>query len=123
MNIEYIAPTKRRPMHKQRRVKIFLARNGECCICHIQIIAHRDEWFIEHPGALDLGGSDDDADLWPAHVKCKPGKDAADAKLIEHRNSAIDKNFAGKEKRKGNPMPGTKASGLKKCFDGSVVRR
>lgn len=122
MNVQYIAPTKRRPMNKQRRVKIFLARNGECCLCHIQIIAHRDEWFIEHPGALDLGGSDDDADLWPAHVKCKPEKDAADAKLIEHRNSAIDRNCADKARR-SRPLPGTKASGLKKCFDGSVVRR
>lgn len=122
MTIEYIAPTPRRPMTKQRRVKIFLSRNGECCLCHIQIRAHVDEWFIEHPGALNLGGSDDDADLWPAHVKCKPGKDAVDAGLIADRNSFIDKNCADAP-RKSRPMMGTKASGFKKCMDGSVVRR
>ncbi len=120
--IQYIAPTPRRSMTKPRRVKIFLSRNGECCLCHTQIRAHIDEWFIEHPGALNLGGSDDDADLWPAHVRCKPGKDAKDAALIASRNSVIDKNCADAPS-KSRPMPGTKASGWKRKFNGTVERR
>lgn len=122
MNIQYIAPTPRKPMNKQRRAKIFLARNGMCCLCHTQIVAHRDDWFIEHPEALDLGGSDNDADLWPAHVRCKPRKDAADAALIASRNSSIDKNCVD-ARRKARPMPGSKSSGLKKKMNGEVVRR
>lgn len=119
--IEYIAPTPRRAMTKPRRVKIFLSRNGECCLCHTQIRAHIDEWFIEHPGALNLGGSDDDADLWPAHTKCKPEKDAADASLIASRNAAIDKHCAN-ARRKSRPLPGTKASGIRKRMSGLVER-
>lgn len=120
--IQYIAPTPRRPMTKQRRVRIFLSRNGVCCHCTVQIRAHIDDWFIEHPEAVNLGGSDDDADLWPAHVKCKPVKDAADAALIADRNSFIDKNCVDAP-RKSRPMPGSKASGWKKLFSGQVVRR
>lgn len=122
MTVRYIAPTKRKPMTKQRRVRIFLSRNGECCLCHTQIRAHAEDWFIEHPEAVNLGGSDDDADLWPAHTKCKPAKDAADAGLIEHRNSAIDKNCT-LAPRKSRPMPGSRASGWKKLMNGPAVRR
>lgn len=119
--IQYIAPTPRRAMTKPRRVKIFLSRNGECCHCHTQIRAHIDEWFIEHPDAVNLGGSDDDADLWPAHVKCKPKKDAADAALIADRNSFIDKNCVDAP-RKSRPLPGTKASGIRKRMNGIVEK-
>ena len=121
MNIAYIAPTPRKGMHKARRVRIFLDNNGICCLCAEQIIAHMEEWFIEHPEAVNLGGSDDDKDLRPAHVKCKPGKDAADAKLISKRNAFIDKNCADKP-RKSRPMPGTKASGIRKRMNGNVER-
>ena len=120
--VEYIAPTDRRSMTKPRRTKIFLSRNGVCCLCQTQIRAHVDEWFIEHPEALNLGGSDNDADLWPAHVRCKPKKDAADKALIADRNGFIDKNCADRP-RKSRPLPGTKASGWKRSFSGEVTRR
>jgi hypothetical protein len=120
--VEYIAPTKRRSMSKQRRTRIFLSRNGVCCLCGFQIRAHAEDWFIEHPEAINLGGSDDDADLHPAHVRCKPAKDAADAALIAERNSVIDKHCADAP-RKSRPMPGSKASGWKKPMNGPAVRR
>jgi hypothetical protein len=106
MTVLYTPPTPRKPMTKARRVRIFLSRNGQCCLCHTQIKAHAEEWFIEHPEALNLGGPDDDAALWPAHTRCKPAKDAVDAGKIEQRNSAIDKNCADAPKRaKGRPFP------------------
>jgi hypothetical protein len=119
--IEYIAPTKRRKMTKPRRATIFLSRNGICYICRKQIMAHVDPWFIEHPGAVNLGGSDNDEDLWPAHVKCKPKKDAEDAALISDRNSFIDKNCVDAP-RKSRPMAGTRASGIRKRMNGRVER-
>lgn len=100
--VEYIAPTKRRSMSKQRRVKIYLSRNGICWNCRQQIRTG-EKWFIEHPDAVNLGGSDKDEDLWPAHVKkCKREKDAADAKLIAKRNAIIDKDCVDRPKR---PFP------------------
>lgn len=120
--VQYIPPTERRPMTKQRRVRIFLSRNGICCLCGKQIKAHAEEWFVEHPQALNLGGSDDDADLHPAHVKCKPGKDKTDAGLIAKRNTAIDKTCADRPK-KSRPMPGSRASGWKHSMTHGWVRR
>lgn len=121
--IQYIAPTKRKPMTKRRSVKIFLSRNGECCLCHEQIISHIDKWYIEHPEAVNLGGSDDDADLWPAHYRCKPDKDAADMKLITERNDAIAKNCVSKP-RSSRPMPCGRNSEWKKPMGGGpAVRR
>ncbi len=119
--VEFIAPTKRRKMTKPRAAKIFLERNGICFICTNQI-RQGQEWFIEHPEAVNLGGSDNDADLWPAHTKCKPGKDAVDAAKIADRNTAITKGYAGKS-RTSRPMPGSKASGWKRKMNGQTERR
>lgn len=106
MTVEYIRPTERSKMTQARATRIFLANNGICCLCGLQIRAHVDEWFIEHPEALNLGGSDNDKDLRPAHTKCKPDKDAADKALISERNSFIAKNCADAPKNKNKrPFP------------------
>lgn len=94
--VEYVGMGDRKKMTKARATRIFLDKKGICFMCRIQIRAHVDKWFIEHPEAVNLGGSDDDKDLWPAHYRCKPGKDKEDAGKIADRNSAITKNFTGK---------------------------
>lgn len=96
----YIPHTKRRKMTQPRAAKIFLARDGICFICR-QRISVSDAWFIEHPDQLSEGGSDDDADLWPAHTRCKPEKDAADAKSKARRDRLVTKGWKGKPKRGG----------------------
>jgi 5-methylcytosine-specific restriction protein A len=88
MTLEFIPHTKRRKMTKPRAAKIFLARNGICVTCRQQIRAGQ-KWFIEHPEAVAQGGSDDDADLWPAHTACKAVKDAADARAKAKRDRLV----------------------------------
>lgn len=78
MTLEFIPHTKRRGMTKARAARIFLARNGICFTCRQQI-RQGQPWFVEHPDPVAQGGSDADADLWPAHTACKAGKDAVDA--------------------------------------------
>lgn len=97
--IEYIAPTPRKKRTKPARVRIFLDNNGICCLCGLQI-KHGEKWFIEHPEAVNLGGSDDAADLRPAHYKCKSKKDASDAKLIAKRNAIIDKDCVDRPRKR-----------------------
>lgn len=97
--LEYVAHTKRRGMTKARAVRIFLARNGMCVTCGQQI-RQGQGWFIEHPEALALGGSDNDADLWPAHTKCKAGKDAADAAEKAKRDRLIASSWEDKPRSK-----------------------
>lgn len=88
MTVELVPHTKRRRMTKARAARIFLARNGICFNCRQQIRGG-DVWFIEHPQAIAQGGSDDDADLWPSHEKCKAGKDAIDAKAKAKRDRLV----------------------------------
>jgi hypothetical protein len=86
--LEYIPHTPRKRMSKARAARIFLARNGICINCGLQIRPGQS-WFIEHPESLAQGGSDDDADLHPSHTKCKAGKDAADAASKAKRDRLV----------------------------------
>lgn len=77
---EDVGTTRRKKMTKSRALKIWEARKGICWFCNVKIDATREKWFIEHPRALEMGGSDDDSELWPAHWEHKAAKDAADHK-------------------------------------------
>jgi hypothetical protein len=93
MTVQLIPHTKRRGMTKARAARIFLARNGICITCGQQIRPGQ-KWFIEHPDSLALGGSDDDSALHPAHMKCKPVKDAADAAKKAKRDRIVTAGWA-----------------------------
>ncbi len=97
--LTYIAPTKRGHMSKARAVRIFLANNGVCYLCGNQI--RGEAYEIEHPDALSLGGSDNDADLRPVHVKCHKGKTATDTRQRAKRNRIIAKGYVGNKAKCG----------------------
>lgn len=75
---EDVGTTKRKKMTKSRALKIWEAHKGICVNCKQAIDATREDWFIEHIRALELGGEDTDANTGPAHMACKKDKDAAD---------------------------------------------
>lgn len=72
--------TKRKPMTKARRVRVFDAASGRCHLCGLAIKTG-ERWEAEHVIALECGGTDDDANLRPAHVECHKGKTATDAAI------------------------------------------
>lgn len=76
---EDVGATPRGRMTPNRALRIFEANKGICVSCGKPIDGVREEWFIEHPRSLGMGGPDNDAALRPAHWACKPGKDAEDA--------------------------------------------
>lgn len=118
-DLTYIPHTKRRKMTQARAARIYLANNGVCVNCGVQIRVG-EEWFIEHPESLAQGGSDKDEDLGPAHTRCKPAKDAADAKSKAKRDRIITKGWAGK-KRSG--FQTNRDGKFKKRMDGTTVLR
>lgn len=105
--LTYIAPTKRKKIDKRKAAKLFLLHGGICCNCG-NIIRDGEEWFIEHPDALILGGADDDANRKPAHVKCKAAKDAVDAAARAKRDTNITRGWqrddAERPKMRGRPF-------------------
>ena len=61
--------TPRRSMTPARRKRIFLAHGGVCGFCHEKIAAG-EPFEIDHEVPLALGGSDNDGNCYPIHVRC-----------------------------------------------------
>lgn len=118
---DLVAPTKRRPMTKARRVRLFLEADGVCCLCE-QRIRDGEAWTIEHLIALSLGGKDTDENCRPAHERCRRVKDKQDAAAKAKRDRIVDAGYRGEGKKKSR-FPGSKASRFKKRMDGTVIDR
>ena len=114
-----VEPRKR--LTPKQKLKMFLAHDGICCICGCKINGVKEAWD-EHVDPLWLNGSNDKANRKPAHAKCarlKSANESADRAKVQ---SVAEKHF-GARKQPSRPMPGSRASGLKKHMDGSVSRR
>lgn len=92
-----VGTTKRGAMSRMRRLRIFEAHGGVCCLCQTKIDGVREAWIVEHLRALVLGGADTDDNLAPAHERCRRVKDKADvaagakAKRVKARHLGIKK--------------------------------
>jgi 5-methylcytosine-specific restriction enzyme A len=75
---EDVGTTRRRRMTQTRALQAWERHKGICVNCNVLIDGVRDDWFVEHIRALELGGADENENLGPAHYACKSGKDAAD---------------------------------------------
>ena len=116
-----LGTTPRRALSRRDRLAVWEAHKGVCCICGVKIDGVRERWIVEHVRALELSGEDSRENMAPAHERCGIEKTrddharAAKAKRVKARHIGIRK-----AKR---PFPGSRASGLKKCMDGTVERR
>lgn len=61
--------TKRKPLSRLARVRIFDSHKGVCCICD-RPIRSGEHWIVEHEKPLWLGGADDETNMAPAHEHC-----------------------------------------------------
>lgn len=113
-----VGTTKRGSMTPARRLRIWEAHKGICCLCGKKIDGVRDKWTVEHLRALGLGGEDTDANCAPAHEACRRGKDKVDV-------SAIAKAKRVKAKHLGiaKPKSSLTHSRFKRLMDGTVVDR
>lgn len=113
--------TRRRPMTPARRLRIAEAHDWICHLCGGKIDPVREIWHIEHPLAADLGGSNNDEDLRPAHERCHKPKTAEDKNIMAKADRQSARHF-GARKRLSRPLPGTRASGIRKRMNGTVER-
>lgn len=104
------------------RLRVWDRELGRCHRCTRDIEPH-SAWIIEHLKALINGGENREANLCLSCEWCKPQKDREDV-AIKSTVARKKKSMLGiPNKTKSRPMPGSKASGLKKRMDGTVVRR
>jgi 5-methylcytosine-specific restriction protein A len=103
------------------RIRVFEKYKGSCYRSGIKIRSG-DQWDIDHIIALVNGGSHSEDNLAPILIGPHKEKTKADRK-IQSRIYKIKKRHLGLKKPKGRPMMGTKLSGWRRRFDGTVVKR
>lgn len=106
------------------RVRVFDAYGGicrcrqDCCV----VIRPPMKWQCDHVVALVNGGQNIESNLVPIltdHHKVKTARDVA----IKSKTYRIRTKHNGvRTKPKGRPLPGTRASGIRKRMNGNVER-
>ena len=89
---------RRGSMTPQRRARIFQERGGRCYICERKL-GPSDDWDIEHPLALENGGTDDDATLMVCCDWCHKPKTAEDHAIAGHGRRMATKHNVPKRFR------------------------
>jgi 5-methylcytosine-specific restriction protein A len=117
-----VGTTPRARLSTRDRLAVWEAHAGRCCICAAKIDGVRERWLVEHVRALELGGADDRSNMAPAHEHCARTIKTPD----DHRRAAKAKRVKARHlgvKQSAHPLPGSRASGWKRKFDGSWERR
>lgn len=101
------------------RVRVFERCQGACGQCGRKIRAG-ESWTLEHLKALVNGGANRESNLGVTCSWCLPAKNAADVaeKATVYRKRSKHLGI----KPKGRPIPGSKASGIRKRMNGQVER-
>ena len=102
------------------RLRVFNRYDGRCHICGRKIAAG-EYWECDHVVALCNGGANRETNLKPACCNCCRGKTAQDVaeKSIVNRKREKHLGIAPKHRR---PMPGSRASGIRKRMNGNIER-
>lgn len=117
---EWIGKTDDTAIPPHVKLRVFERYGGRCYLSD-RLIRAGDAWECDHIIALCNGGENRESNLAPALRAPHREKTRADVaeKAMIYRKRAKHMGIA----RKGRPMPGSKASGLRKRMDGTVERR
>jgi 5-methylcytosine-specific restriction endonuclease McrA len=111
----------RKRLSTRDRVFVFEFAKGVCHLCNGKI--HVGEpWEVSHAVPLEMGGADEIQNMFPAHKKChRKHTSEVDIPMIAKAKRREARHIGAHRSRR--PMPGSKASGLRKRMDGTVERR
>jgi 5-methylcytosine-specific restriction enzyme A len=96
------------------RAEIHLRQNGRCAICGMKLRVGQYE--IDHIQALAHGGDNSVENLRAICMPCHRDKTRGDVQGLRK----AERISVGGKQRKGRPLPGTKASGIRKRMSGAV---
>lgn len=117
---EWIAEHDDQRVPDRVRARIFIAYDGICYLSKRKI-RPGESWELEHIVALCNGGKHKESNLAPALVDPHKAKTKKDRKLKSYTDR-IRKHHLGIRKKQSRPMPGTRASGIRKRMNGKVER-
>jgi 5-methylcytosine-specific restriction protein A len=109
----------RRRISTRERVDIFKRCEARCHICQGRINTG-DPWDVEHIIPLALGGDDYGDNLAPAHRRCHEEKTKQDATNTARAKRREAKHLGAR--KSARPLPGSRASGIRKRMSGKVER-
>lgn len=118
---EWIGATDNTPVPPRVRARVFLSFQGYCQGPCNRKIAPGEHWICDHRTALINGGQNREANLQPICDWCdKNSKTPAD--VAEKSKTARVRNRHLGIKRAGRPIPGSRASGIRRRMNGTVER-
>lgn len=119
---EWIGATPDTAIPARVKYRVFERNKGACAVCGMQIVGRLCPAQCDHVVPLITGGENRESNLQALCAPCHKLKTSSD---VEEKSEAyrIKAKHFGIKRRKGRPMFGTKASGFRKKFDGTVERR
>lgn len=112
----------RREFSRKVRAVVFLRANGCCELPECKAKLKTGEGHYDHILPDALGGEPTVENCQLICNECHKAKTRDDVRQIRKADRQRDKHN-GTFKRKSRPMPGTKASGIRKRMDGTVEYR
>lgn len=113
----------RKTLTDQQRAKLFLDRGGRCHKCSRKL-GPADKWIVEHVIALENGGDNEWGNLDLTCSWCLPKKNADDAAQAAKTRDIAVSHIVPRDQRKprSRPMPGSRASGVRKRMNGQTEK-
>lgn len=116
---EWVGATPDTQVPQRVRIRVFDAKGGRCHKCRRKIMAG-EEWTCEHVIALKNAGENRERNLDITCCNCLPEKNAQDvaekSKVYQTRAKHLG------VRKSSRPMPGSRASGIRKRMSGKVER-
>lgn len=106
----------RRALTQKERTEMFVAQKGKCGCCGRKL--QRGQYHADHKQALEHGGDNDLGNIWLICLDCHKAKTRKD----HQARAKGDRISVGGRQRSGPPLPGTRASGIRKRMNGTVER-
>lgn len=118
---EWIGATDDAAIPPRVRLRVFNRYGGICQLSGRKIMPG-NEWDADHIKALWKGGEHRESNLWPV-LRSEHRRKSAAEQSEQAKADRIAKKHLGIKARQSRPLPGTKASGIKKAMSGAVIDR
>lgn len=118
---EWVGKTPDSKIPDRVKDRVWEREKSRCHRCGRRHRGTEKGWIIEHLLALINGGENRERNLCLSCPWCKLEKDAEDV-AVKSKSAAVRQKHRGITKPK-RPMPGSRASGIRKRMDGTVERR
>jgi 5-methylcytosine-specific restriction enzyme A len=118
---EWIGATPDTKIPPRVKARVFERYGGVCHISGRKIMGG-EPWDCDHEIALINGGENRESNLRPALQDKHRAKTAQDV-AIKSKNAKRRAAHLGLKSKSARPMPGSRASGLRKRMNGTVEKR